>query len=464
MEIGTRVVVGLSALCGLGGLVLLASGAPWAAGGGLAVLGIATAHVFGARRRRRERLRHVAGLAAQAETAAAELETQRQAYVDQARSLAEQKLDLEEKNRELSRLSEAKSQFLASISHELRTPLNAIIGFTELLLDGAGGPLSESQGDYLADIRSSGTHLLRLITDILDYSKLEAGKLQLTQERVDFASLAADAVHMLSAVAQRKGVTVETKLEAGISVLVDPLRLKQVALNLMANAVKFTPSGGRVEVVLSSRDTRAVLSITDTGIGIAPEHHAAIFEPFTQVEAQESRRFEGTGLGLALVKRLLEPMDGTVRVVSIELPREASRVVVTAPQPRSKVDVVVAEDDDATRYMLCRVLAAHGCEARGAANGQRALEALAEHLPDVLVLDLMMPELDGYGVLERLRALPRGETVGVLVFSASEPTATERSTLERSGARVFVKGTVGTQTVVAMVQQLAHRTSPRSAA
>lgn len=454
-------------------MLLLTGGAPWPLGGALAVLGLGTLHAVETFRRIQETKGHVALLAAQAQAAASELAAQRQAHVDQARSLAQQKLDLEDKNRELSRLSEAKSQFLATISHELRTPLNAIIGFAELLLDGAAGPVAQGQIEYLSDIRSSGTHLLRIINDILDYSKLEAGKLELTRESVDFATLAQDAVHMLFAVAQRKGVAVETTLEAGITVVVDPLRLKQVVLNLVANALKFTPAGGKVEVRLVSREAQAVLRVTDTGIGIAPEHHAAIFEPFTQIEAKESRRFEGTGLGLALVKRLLDPMGGTVQVASapgqgatfwVELPREESSRVLVSPRPETRVDVVVAEDDDATRHMLCRVLAANGCDTRGAANGQRALEALAEHLPDVLVLDLMMPELDGYGVLERLRALPRGDRVGVLVFSASEPTEAERTVLERSGARVFVKGTVATHTVVATVQQLARAPSPRSAA
>jgi CheY-like chemotaxis protein len=237
--------------------------------------------------------------------------------------------------------------------------------------------------------------------------------------------------------------------------------------------VKFTPRGGQVQVALEGTEARCTLCVKDSGIGIAPEHHAAIFEAFQQVEGDSTRRFEGTGLGLALVKKLLEPMEGTVRVESepghgatfvVELPRESSRVLVPAPLRARPAAVVVAEDDEATRHMVVRVLQANGCEVRGAANGQRALEALAEQLPDVLVLDLMMPELDGFEVLRRLRALPQGGQVEVLVFSATEPVKEARELLLGLGAQILVKGTVGTTDLVAAVLQLARGAGARSAA
>jgi signal transduction histidine kinase len=412
--------------------------------------------------------------AAALEQKAAELQRLADEGLEQQARSAQQQLALEEQNRRLKALSEAKSQFLAAISHELRTPLNAILGFEELLMDGAVGPVTEGQAEYLQDIRSSGSHLLQLINDILDFSKLEAGKLQLALELVDWAAPVREAIGMLQGGAQKKGIALGCELEAELMVKADPLRLKQIALNLVANAVKFTPRGGRVDVRLQGHEARATLWVQDTGIGIAPEHHAAIFEAFHQVEGDSQRRFEGTGLGLALVKQLLEPMGGSVRVESqaghgatfvVELPREASRVRVPAPARAHHASVVVAEDDDATRHMVCRVLQANGCEARGAANGQRALEALAEQLPDVMVLDLMMPELDGFEVLRRLRALPGGRGVQVLVFSASEPTAEAWQQLHDLGAQILVKGTVGTSELVAAVLQLAGRAQgPRSAA
>jgi CheY-like chemotaxis protein len=216
----------------------------------------------------------------------------------------------------------------------------------------------------------------------------------------------------------------------------------------------------------------AQLAVTDTGIGIAPEHQAAIFEAFHQIDGDANRRFEGTGLGLALVKKLLEPMDGTIRVESeagrgarfvVTLPRPPSRVVIAGPKPAQSIEVLVAEDDDATRHLMVRVLQANGCHARGAADGQRAVEALLEQLPTVLVLDLMMPELDGYEVLERLRALPQGGEVKVLVFSATEPPEAQQRRLKALGAQVLVKGTVATADLVATVAALANSTV-RSAA
>jgi signal transduction histidine kinase/CheY-like chemotaxis protein len=401
-----------------------------------------------------------------------ELQAQTDELLEQQRVAAHQTLALEEKHRQLERLSEAKSQFLAAISHELRTPLNAVLGFTELLLEGVGGPVSEGQAEYLTDIRHSGTHLLRLINDILDYSKLEAGRLQIEQTVVDLARPVREAVDMLEANARKKGIALTLSMEEGLTVRGDPLRLKQVVLNLVANAIKFTPRGGAVAVALASNEHGVEFSVRDTGIGIAPEHQAVIFEAFHQVEGEASRRFEGTGLGLALVKKLLEPMEGSIRVESEEghgarfvvtLPRPASRVVIPGPKKSKGIEVVVAEDDDATRHLLLRVLQANGCDVRAASDGQRALEALLERLPAVLVLDLMMPELDGYSVLERLRALPGGANVRVLVFSASEPPDDERARLEQLGAQVVVKGTVATAELVATVAALAHSTA-RSAA
>jgi signal transduction histidine kinase/CheY-like chemotaxis protein len=402
----------------------------------------------------------------------AELVAQTDELLEQQRRAANQALALEEKHRQLARVSEAKSQFLAATSHELRTPLNAVLGFAELLLDGVGGPLTAGQAEYVTDIRQSGTHLLQVINDILDFSKLEAGRLSVEHALVALATPVREAAHMLEGNARKKGVALEVRVDDALTVRGDALRLKQVTLNLVANALKFTPRGGRVTVVLEPCPTGAQLSVADTGIGIAPEHQADIFEAFHQIDADANRRFSGTGLGLALVKKLLEPMEGTIRVESevgqgarfvVTLPRPPSRVVLTGPKPPRSIEVLVAEDDDATRHLVVRVLQANGCRARAAADGQRAVEALLEQLPAVLILDLMMPELDGYGVLERLRALPGGDEVKVLVFSATEPPVPQQERLRGLGAQVLVKGTVATAELVAAVAALANSTV-RSAA
>ncbi len=388
----------------------------------------------------------------------------------QRQRLSAKQAELEQQNSALGRANDAKGAFLASMSHELRTPLNAVIGFSELLQEGVAGPVTDAQHGYLDDIRKSGRHLLAIIADILDYSKIEAGKLSLKTERVDLGQAVREAVDMVEGLARKKDVRVTGSMAAGTWVLGDPVRLRQVALNLLSNAIKFTPSGGTIDVGVSRRAEVAELTVKDSGVGIAKDHHELIFEAFRQVDEGSARRHEGTGLGLALVRRILEAMHGHVTVDS-EL-GHGSRFTVTLPlvvgatlqfdaeRQADAVDVVIAEDDDAMRFMLSRLFKAQGFDVRPAANGQRAMEALAERLPQVLLLDLMMPELDGYELLERLRRLPGGEAVRVMVFTATVPTPEQREHLARLGATFTLKGSVGTSELAAEVQRLAKPLEP----
>ncbi len=360
------------------------------------------------------------------ESAAREAEGEAQAarVLKQQRQLTEQNVLLEEKNRELGRAHQLKAQFLASMSHELRTPLNAIIGFSDLLLEGLHGPMTEAQQDPLHDIRSAGRHLLSLINDILDLSKIEAGRMTLRKEPVALADSVHEAMHMVEALAKKRGVECHMQLDETARVCGDALRLRQIVLNLVANAVKFTPRGGRVDLRLAVDGPLVSLEVADTGIGISKAHQAQVFEAFHQVDDGTARFTEGTGLGLALVTRLLEPMGGRISVISdlgqgatfrVELPALIDQTKVVLPFPGAVLpEVVVAEDDEATRVLLGKVLQANGFSVRLAATGQRTVEALAEKLPDVLVLDLMLRELGGYSVLERLSALPNHRSVHVV--------------------------------------------------
>ncbi len=400
----------------------------------------------------------------------ADVEAQTARVLEQQRQLTEQNVLLEEKNRELARANQLKGQFLASMSHELRTPLNAIIGFSDLLLEGLHGPLTAPQQDPLHDIRSAGRHLLTLINDILDLSKIEAGRMTVRQDRVGLALCVREALEMVEPLAAKKGVTCSSALDETVRVSGDARRLRQVALNLLANAVKFTPRGGRVEARLSANDGLVSLEVQDTGIGIAKEHHERIFEAFHQVES-ENPSVEGTGLGLALVSRLLEPMQGTISLTSdigvgttfrVELPvLEESAIRVLPVNAAMGASVIVAEDDEATRVLMSRVLASSGFSVRTVPNGQRTVEALAEKLPQVLVLDLMMPELDGYSVIERLLTLPGHEAVQVLVFTGHQPD----HRLDRLGSRVKVvlKGSMSTPDLVALVSKMASLPQRRAA-
>jgi two-component system, NtrC family, sensor kinase len=225
-------------------------------------------------------------------------------------------LEIEEKSRELEAASHHKSEFLANMSHELRTPLNAVIGFSEVLRDRMFGDVNEKQEEYLNDINASGQHLLSLINDILDLSKIEAGRMEL--ELTDFHVPAAldNALTLVRERAGRRGITVQAAIEGRIEYLrADERKIKQVLLNLLSNAIKFTPEGGRIDVRAAVGDGMVEVSVIDTGVGIAPEDQEAIFEEFRQVGTAD-KKIEGTGLGLALSRKFVELHGGRIWVES----------------------------------------------------------------------------------------------------------------------------------------------------
>ena len=242
------------------------------------------------------------------------------------------------------RSNEAKTNFLANVSHELRTPLNAILGFSEALASGIFGRLASRQEEYVGDIHQSGQRLLALINDILDLAKLDAGKLELREEAIALDMLAAEAVRDLRVASRAAGVTVDLTPAVGkVTILGDPLRLRQVLDNLLSNAIKFTPWGGRIEVTLERfADGRTVVAISDTGVGIRAEDVARVFLPFEQIDSRRAPQVQGTGLGLPLVRQLVERHGGTVRMSSqpglgtqvlVELPPERALRAETSPGP-----------------------------------------------------------------------------------------------------------------------------------
>jgi two-component system, NtrC family, sensor kinase len=225
--------------------------------------------------------------------------------------------ETEQKSRQLEAASRHKSEFLANMSHELRTPLNAVIGFSEVLLQRMFGELNAKQDEYLKDIYASGQHLLSLINDILDLSKIEAGRMELIRAPFHLPGALENAVTLVKERAARHGITLELDLDPRLGEVVgDERKVKQVLLNLLSNAVKFTPEGGRVSLKAGFSDVAAEIAVTDTGIGIAPEDQAAIFEEFRQVGRDETRKQEGTGLGLALAKKFIELHGGRIWVYS----------------------------------------------------------------------------------------------------------------------------------------------------
>lgn len=226
--------------------------------------------------------------------------------------------ELEAQNRRVEEANRMKSDFLANMSHELRTPLNSILGFAELMHDGRVGPVAPRHQEFLGDILSSGRHLLRLINDLLDVAKIEAGKLEFCPVEIDLGPLIAESTAMLRAVAEQRCVELSTSVDPGLGiVVVDSVRLQQVLYNYLSNALKFTAEGGKVAVRAAPEAPASFrIEVEDTGIGVAPERLHRLFVEFEQLESGASKRYPGTGLGLALSKRLIERMGGSVGVRS----------------------------------------------------------------------------------------------------------------------------------------------------
>jgi signal transduction histidine kinase len=225
--------------------------------------------------------------------------------------------EIADKSRLLEAASRHKSEFLANMSHELRTPLNAILGFSEVLAERMFGEVNEKQAEYLQDILSSGRHLLSLINDILDLSKVEAGRLELELGRFYLPTALDNALTLVRERATRHGITLtqHVDVDAG-DIVADERKVKQILLNLLSNAVKFTPEGGRVDLTATAAEGVITIGVSDTGIGIAPEDQAAIFEEFRQVGRDDTRTQEGTGLGLTLAKKFVELHGGRIWVQS----------------------------------------------------------------------------------------------------------------------------------------------------
>ncbi len=251
-----------------------------------------------------------------------------------AAKVRERTSELEDAHKVAVAANNAKSEFIANVSHELRTPLNAIIGFSEVMRDGLTGPLTGEQREYLGDIWRSGRHLLRLINDILDLSKVEAGMMELELSELSLKELFDGCLFMFREKAQRHGIRLHTELPEDVATLLlqaDERKIKQVVLNLVANALKFSAEGGTVGVVASRHNESVCISVWDTGIGISPQNLRKLFKPFTQLGAPLTKKYEGTGLGLHLSRKIVELHGGSIWAVSEE--GKGSRFSFTIPAP-----------------------------------------------------------------------------------------------------------------------------------
>jgi signal transduction histidine kinase/CheY-like chemotaxis protein len=351
---------------------------------------------------------------------------------------------LQASNLELQRANSLKSEFLANMSHELRTPLNAVIGFSELLLDTGSGTLSEDHKDYVADILSSGRHLLDLINEILDLSKIEAGKMKLSAEEFEIGPVCEEAMALLRVEAGRKHIELVLEVEeSALEVRADRNKIKQIMNNLLSNAVKFTHPGGRVTLRTRRSLDRLAVSVADTGIGIKEEDQERIFQAFTQVDGSYARRYQGTGLGLTLVKKFVEMHGGSVRLESRF--GEGSNFTFTIPgllTPRIQADAVpladmpegvsrlthapgrlgdlilVVEDNPINLKLVRDILKASGYRVAESTTGEEALDALKFIRPDLILMDIQLPGMDGLRAARLLRDNPETRDIPVVALTA----------------------------------------------
>jgi signal transduction histidine kinase/DNA-binding response OmpR family regulator len=338
--------------------------------------------------------------------------------------------ELEHKTHELEVASEHKSDFLASMSHELRTPLNAVIGFSDVLLDRMFGELNERQDEYVRDIRNSGHHLLELINEILDLSKVEAGQMELDVSAVSLRDLIAHGLSMVRERASRHGITLESDADRALGTAEgDELKLKQVVLNLLSNAVKFTPDGGSVKVSARRVGGEAQVSVCDTGIGIAEAEQEHIFEAFQRGGRAVRTSTEGTGLGLTLSKRIIDLHGGRLWMESkvgagstfsfaIPLTREPRpRPAHHQGDQRGACTVLVVEDDRRSADLLKIYLEGAGYAVSFARDGVDGLELARRLKPAAVILDILLPRLNGWDLLAQLKSDPVTSDIPVVIVS-----------------------------------------------
>ncbi len=353
-------------------------------------------------------------------------------------------------NAELARAARLKDDFLANMSHELRTPLNSILGLSEILLEEVFGSLTDRQRQFLQTIEQSGSHLLALINDILDLSKIESGKVAIELGSVALDSVCQSSLNFVREQARHKEIRLTYSLDENLSdIEADERRLIQLLVNLLSNAVKFTPNGGHVqlEVNMNPLQQAVEFQVTDTGIGIAPENLNQIFQPFIQVDSSLSRHYTGTGLGLSIAQRIVELHGGSIRVES-EVGRGSCFTVLLPWHPVSAQsdlpaleplqnmgeirNVLVIEDSGPAASQIKRYLAEMGVTSVIHPIGRGALDVALRVKPDVIVLDILLPDCSGWKVLNEFKAHPEAQSIPIVVISVVDdrPRSLDRGAIE----------------------------------
>ncbi len=386
-------------------------------------------------------------------------------------ALEQEKLISESANR-------AKSEFLANMSHELRTPLNSIMGLSQLLQQEFFGPLNDKQQEYITCVHSSGEHLLSLINDILDLAKVEAGKEELSLTSLSVREVCNSCLSLVRERAYDRALQLTSHIDPKVSFcMADVRRLKQILLNLLSNAIKFTPSG-KVSLIVQKQPQGITFTVADTGIGIAAKKLSLLFQPFSQVDSQLNRQYEGTGLGLALARNLARLHGGEITVKSIAgkgsqftlyLPDEPPGLLqfqpVTPSQSlpaflsksthslQNRGRILVVEDDQNSALLLQDFLRALGCQVAHSADGTHFLEQIQTFEPDLILLDVQLPNgLTGLDLLATLRQTPKWQSLPVVMVTAMAMRGDRERCLE-AGATDYLSKPIQTNQLKSLLTQ-----------